>query len=197
MAWLKRLKKIWWVPGCLLFLELVYYFWPRPIQGHIPPHPHVAARRTPNFDKRPKSNALVDAAGRGDILRMKRLLDSGVSPDAGSTGDEGISAMTAAADSGSVPAIQLLMERGADINDEDAWGGNALTDASLSGDVTVVKFLIDHGCDPNANDDGATALGYAEHQLVYPETKAPRENYEAIVRMLKEAGGRQTSPGAL
>jgi len=65
--------------------------------GQEPSPHHVARRVSAPFDKRPKSDALVRAAGAGDLIKMKKLLKSGVSPDADSTGDEGESALSAAA----------------------------------------------------------------------------------------------------
>lgn len=79
--------------------------------------------------------------------------------------------------------------RGADVNDDDSWGGNALVKASLFGQVDTVKLLIEHGADPNMEDDGVTALDYASHQLIAPETKAPPQNYRTIVALLQANGG--------
>lgn len=157
-------------------------------------HSHIAARRSPTFVNRPKSDELVEAASHGHFVRMKELLASGVSPGADSDGDDGVSALSAAASNGQLAATQLLLSKGADVNDDDFWGGNALVGASLFGHVEVVRLLLAHGADPNMQDDGVTALDYASHQLIAHETAAPLENYFTIVRLLKDAGAQSSNP---
>jgi hypothetical protein len=168
---------------CALMVGLL--FWP--LGGS--PH-RVAPRTSPPFDGRPKSDELVKAAGAGDLGTMKKLLDSGASPNAGSGGDdEGVSALSAAASSGQLSAVKLLLDRGADVNADDFWGGNALVGASLWGNVEIVRLLVAHGADPNMEDDSVTALDYASHQLVDHQTSAPIGNYKTIVAILKSSGG--------
>ena len=164
--------------------------------GRTKPH-HIATRTSPGFSQRQKCDELVTAAGDGDMKTMKRLLDSGVSPNADNGSDkqgDGISALSNAASCGHLDAVQLLLDRGADVNADDFWGGNALVGASLWGQVDVVKCLIAHGADPNMDDDGASALGYAAHQLVAPENIAPAKNYVEIVRLLKSVGAKSANP---
>src|SRR5579862_7985562 len=115
-------------------------FWPLPDSHH-----RIAPRTSPLFDKRPKSDALVKAAENGDLEAMTKLLDSGVSPNADSSGDEGRSALSEAAAGGHLEAVKLLLARGADVNAEDSWGENALVSASLWGNVDVVRLLISKG----------------------------------------------------
>lgn len=177
-----RAKRVWFALGCCA-LATLYLFWP--LSGTA----HIAPRRSPYFDERPKNDAFVTACGKGDLKTVKKFLDSGVSPDAGSTGDEGISALSAAARDDNLPVVKLLLDRGADVNDDDFWGGNALVGASCFGDVETVKLLIAHGADPNMEDDGVTALDYASHQLIAPQNNVPPQNYRTIVAILQASGG--------
>jgi len=154
---------------------------------------HIAPRTSHPFNNRPTSDALVKAAGEGDLATMKRLLDSGVSPDADSQGDEGISALSAASAGGKIEAVKLLLGRGADVNDDDFWGGNALVGASLFGQVEVVRVLLAHGADPNMEDDGASAIGYASRQLIDHTEKASISDYRLIVKLLKDAGAKASA----
>jgi len=160
--------------------------WTAPLaQAH-----HISPRTSASFSSRPKSDALVKAAGVGDLKTIRKLLRSGVSPNADSKGDEGVSALSAASANGKVETVRFLLNHGADVNADDFWGGNALVGASLDGHVDVVKLLLSHGADPNMEDDGVTALDYASHQLVHHETKAPIHNYQVIVKLLRASGGR-------
>jgi hypothetical protein len=55
----------------------------------------------------------------------------------------------------------------------------------------VVKLLIARGADVNASDDGATALGYASHQLSEKKDAAERDRYDRVVHLLEDAGARE------
>ncbi len=160
-------------------------------------HGYIAPRTSPSFSERPKNHALTDAAEAGDLAKIRKLLDSGVSPDACTSEeeDQGTSALSVAASSGQFEAVKLLLERGADVNADDFLGGNALTGASVTGNVEIVELLVSKGCDPNAVDDGTTALDYASHQLVEHETTAPLSNYRKIVQILETDGARHSAIG--
>ena len=125
-------------------------------------------------------------------------MGAGVSPNSnGGDKEGGVSALSAAASSGHFALVKLLLERGADVNAEDAWGANALVGASDSGNVDTVKLLLARGADPNIDDDGLTALDKALHEILDHETDAPISNYRIIVDMLVSRGARAcifTSP---
>ena len=131
------------------------------------PTRYVAPMRVGDFSTRPRSAALMAAIAANNIVEVKRLLESGVSPDAvesyrGENSDEGASALQVVAALGYLPIAQLLLDHGADINAPNDWGDTALIDASRSGNVAIVKLLVSRGADVNADDDGMTALGYVE-----------------------------------
>jgi ankyrin repeat protein len=63
------------------------------------------------------SAALVDAAARGDVRRVRRLLDRGADIEA--RGSNGRTALTAAAYSGHREVVECLLDRGADIEARD------------------------------------------------------------------------------
>ena len=57
----------------------------------------------------------------------------------------------AAARSGKVPAVKLLLDAGADVNAKETWGGqSALMWAAAQQQPAMVKFLIAHGANVNA-----------------------------------------------
>jgi hypothetical protein len=59
-------------------------------------------------------------------------------------------------------ALQLLLERGADVNTQSGTGWSALTFAAWKGDATLVRMLLNHGANPAAVDKQRwTPLDYA------------------------------------
>ncbi len=153
-------------------------------------HHQIAPRTSSSFENRPVNNDLVKAAAAGNLEIVTHDLDAGVSPNAGTGGEGGVSALSTAASAGQLEVAKLLLDRGADVNADDFWGGNAIVSPSLDGDVEMVKLLLARGGDPNMEDDGVTALDYASHQLLLHETKAPLRNYSQIIRLLKMNGGK-------
>jgi len=63
-----------------------------------------------------------------------------------------------AARSGDTASARLLVEAGADVNDQDAWGVSVLVLAAHSGFRDLVDFLLENGADPNSAAAGFTAL---------------------------------------
>jgi ankyrin repeat protein len=55
--------------------------------------------------------------------------------------------MNEAASKGNEDVVQLLLERGADINAEDHRGWTALHAAAVNGHVDVVRLLLERGAD--------------------------------------------------
>ncbi len=70
----------------------------------------------------------------------------------------GNTALLFAARIGDLASARLLVEGGADVDDQDAWGVSATVSAAHSGYVGLVEFLLDQGADPNAVDAGFSAL---------------------------------------
>lgn len=181
------------LPGIILFGGWVFGCWHKPhdaIFHDRPQRRYVAPVRVGPFGSRPVSTALGDAAERGDLTAVRRLLDAGVSPDAvvPVPGDEGTTALQLAAVGGQLPVVRLLLDRGGDVNAPDQWGGNALTAAVVARQAETVEFLIGRGADVNADDDGATALGYALHQEGSVGNREERMHYQKVILLLRAAG---------
>ncbi|MGO9265654.1 MAG: ankyrin repeat domain-containing protein [Candidatus Binataceae bacterium] len=77
----------------------------------------------------------------------------------------GCGGLTNAASSGDAPAVQALIDKGADVNAKNLAGTTPLIWASQNGHLDVVQLLLDKGADVNAkqNNDGATALMIASY----------------------------------
>ncbi len=67
-------------------------------------------------------------------------------------------ALLFAARVGDLESAKLLVDAGAKVDDEDAWGVSATVLAAHSGFADLVAFLLDRGADPNAAKAGFTAL---------------------------------------
>ncbi|MEI8173572.1 MAG: ankyrin repeat domain-containing protein [Deltaproteobacteria bacterium] len=164
---------------------------------------------------------LYEAAERGDMNGVRKLLDQGA--DINETSENG-TALRAAAATGRIDIMQYLLDRGADINLGAAWW-TPLSAASASGQLEAVRLLLDRGADINAKSPavGYTALWWAAYrgqtkvvQLLLdrgsdccetaarelssydtPLKAAKKHGHDAIVRLLQQAEARQlgtTSP---
>ncbi len=79
-----------------------------------------------------------------------------------STPQGGYTALMFAARAGDAATVQLLLDRGADVNAESAADGSPLVIASSAGHEELALQLLDAGADPMATDAGnMTALHYA------------------------------------
>jgi ankyrin repeat protein len=96
--------------------------------------------------------ALQEAAQRGDVARVARLLGRGA--DVNGADDDGRTALTAAARSGRLDVARLLLSRGADVNKAEPWGATPLMLAAAQGWGDEVELLLRHGADARARAPG-------------------------------------------
>lgn len=90
----------------------------------------------------------------------------------------GFTPLVMATYSSQLPIVKVLLEAGADIDDQAASGNTALMGVCFKGSEEAVQLLLDHGAAVNIqNELGATALIFA---ATYGHT--------AIAQMLLEAG---------
>ena len=98
---------------------------------------------------------LYSAIRANDLAQIKSLLGSGTSANA--EGPDGITPLMAAAETGSVEAMKMLIDRRADVNAKNTYGSTALMWSVT--DPKKVRLLLDHGADVNvAARSGRTAL---------------------------------------
>lgn len=104
---------------------------------------------------------LREAVMMNDVALARARLDEGADPDTGAGTYEGPLLKLAAEDD--QPAIvDLLLDRGADIEATDDLGRRPLLSAASSGRTAVVRRLLDRGADINGDDwSDQTALSEA------------------------------------
>lgn len=120
----------------------------------------------------PKASGLVQAAARGDVGEIDRLLDDGAAIDGeaptplpgaalaaglaqlfpGGPPQIVLTPLLAAVANKQRPAAERLLERGADPNRAHPRYGTAIHAATGAGDVEMLKLLIDRGGDVQARN---------------------------------------------
>ena len=93
------------------------------------------------------------------VFTVRSLLDQGANPNAKDSEIEA-TALLRASSRGHRDCVQLLCERGADVNAKDKEGMTALHRAVVRGNIAVVQLLWKQGANIEANEDrfGNTAL---------------------------------------
>jgi ankyrin repeat protein len=93
---------------------------------------------------------LTQAAVRNDVAALRQLLDDGHKAD---EGGDSWTALIWASRSGSIEAINLLLDSGADVNQPgstgDDWDATPLQHAILARQPAAVRLLLDRGADLN------------------------------------------------
>ena len=113
----------------------------------------------------PEYPPLVVAAEENDLEEVRRLLDSGTDVNENYRGYTALhQAAIESAISGSVALMELLLDRGAKVNAQDADGATPLMYALalniLAADLDGVNLLLNHGANPNI-----TARSQTETQI--------------------------------
>ena len=103
--------------------------------------------------------ALIKAAGKGDIGRVKTLLDLNVNTEM--KDQLGRTALHWAAERRDKDVVELLLEYGADIAAKRDDGSTVLLllhSSAYGGQWEVVKWLVEHGADVTAKGDGGSTV---------------------------------------
>ncbi|XVF60808.1 hypothetical protein PTKIN_Ptkin08bG0077700 [Pterospermum kingtungense] len=89
---------------------------------------------------------LMYMANEGDLEGIKELLDSGTNVNFKDIDCR--TALHVAACQGLTGVVQLLLDRGADVDPNDRWGSTPLADAVYYKNQDVIKLLEKHGAEP-------------------------------------------------
>jgi ankyrin repeat protein len=120
---------------------------------------------------------LLSAASVGNLQLLQQLLDGGLSPDAATSG--GWTALHAAAMAGQLEAMQLLIQRGAQVEGKTLQGCFApLHSAARAGQTAAMQLLL-----------GAKAeVDVADHKDGRPLHHASKAGTVGAVKVLLDAG---------
>ena len=134
----------------------------------------------PEVDDKGKTQScrLQNAAGKGDIVTVTRLLEKGADINYGTRGS--LTALAAASRNYNPTMMKLLLDKGAKV---DAHGGKFVTplgEASSKGQIAAVQLLLENG----ANAD-------------YGIYSASHEGRNAVIELLLEKGARINAHGYL
>ena len=117
--------------------------------------PEASAQPTP-------ASPLVDAAGRGDLAQVQRLLAAGAAIE--QRDGRGSTAVLAATAGDHLEVVRALIARGADVNAQDQRRDSAFLLAGASGYTEIVRATLAAGADlKSTNRYGGTALIPACH----------------------------------
>jgi ankyrin repeat protein len=93
------------------------------------------------------------AARRGDVKTLRRLLTTGADIDARDR--HGQTALMIAAREGHAGVVRFLVEQGADLNHSAKYRLSALMLAVIHGHIDIVRTLVEAGADPAIRGSGA------------------------------------------
>jgi ankyrin repeat protein len=96
-----------------------------------------------SYPSNEKPNTVFDAVLKGDIATLKKLLAEGVAINA--KGEDGYTALMAAASLGRGDMVKILLDANADLNAVNDDGLTAMQVASNNNHAEVVKLLSDAG----------------------------------------------------
>ncbi len=143
----------------------------------------------PNSAGDGKTAPLQAALMQGSNPReTKLLLDAGADPNIADS--MGITPLMRVSQFGDLPSVQVMAEKGADVNAVDTvLKRSVLHYAALSGNTEVVSYLLDHGANAKARDgDGSTPL-----QVAVASSRPPLSEEELRKKVVELAS---TNPAA-
>jgi len=126
--------------------------------------------------------SLIRAANRLDIDAVRTLLDGGADVNflSRNTSSTPLLEATAHAADRSLDMVQLLVERGADVNLRPPGRYSALMRAVRYKSPRTIAYLLEHGADVNVRTDkGESALDWAN-----------QVGNAAIIEQIRQAGGK-------
>ena len=116
------------------------------------------------------NSVLSDVAQRGYLNIVEFLLDVSTSDELGKTELNNALRVALGRNRSRLDIVELLIEKGADINTKSDDGHTLLMSAASCGFVDVVEFLVEKGVDIDAKDSkGRTALMKVKEFGYYPD----------------------------
>jgi ankyrin repeat protein len=111
----------------------------------------------------------IRARSKGDFLEPRFAQGGRGAAAAAEVGSSGFTPLLYAAQQGDVESARILLEAGADVNEETKETGSALVVAAASGQEAFAIFMLERGADPNRVDSyGVSALHFAAREGLGP-----------------------------
>ncbi|XP_031249488.1 poly [ADP-ribose] polymerase tankyrase-like [Pistacia vera] len=139
-------------------------------------------------DTPPHLRELAAAAQLGDVQALRLALDN-LSGSIDEPVEDGDTALHLACLYGYVPCVQLLLERGANMEVRDEDGAIPLHDASAGGFIEIVQFLINSA---NNTERVKRMLETVDAEGDTPLHHAARGEHEDVIRLLLDSGASPT-----
>ena len=121
----------------------------------------MSSRCSPAAHAQNRDQALIGAAGRGDLAAVERLIREGASVAA--RDNRGRTALLVATHGNHVPAARALIAAGADVNAKDDIQDSAFLYAGAEGRTEILKMTLPTADLKSTNRYGGTALIPAAH----------------------------------
>ncbi|KAL4232517.1 Ankyrin repeat domain-containing protein 6 [Mactra antiquata] len=131
------------------------------------------------------SDRLRHSASKGDIEDVSECLQAGAKFD---PDQDGRTALHYAALNGYVDVARFLIEKGCDINLQDASGYTALHRAVSQGHVDVISVLLERSCDINTQDEHGNSAIHEAAWNGYSKTLELLVKYNVHVSVVNKAG---------
>jgi uncharacterized protein len=138
------------------------------------------------FGATPGANDAAAAAAAADRANQQDIIIAGLVGG----GSGGLTPLVFAAREGNLDTAKILVERGADVNQQTEYGWTPLLVATNNRNYRLGAYLLEHGADPNiANKGGWTPLYLAtDNRNIeggdYPVPKPDMDNLEYIKLLL-------------
>ena len=128
---------------------------------------------------------LIAAALNSDTATMEAAIKSGADVN---VAVEGLGPSIVVASLGNYSGVQLLLDRGANINAEDSEGYTALINASVTNSPDMVRLLLSKGANVNAPSN---LMVKGKKAGFTPLMIAKGKGRQEIVKLLTEAGAKE------
>ncbi len=126
------------------------------------------------FREAPPLSPLSQAARQGDVEAIRKIVESGVSPDERKR-SRGWTPLMHAIHQNQERAARALIAAGANVDETSGTGLTALMLAAAYGRTGHVQLLLQHGADPHITKDGLSALDFA---MLGPEGSRPLKFFD-------------------
>jgi uncharacterized protein len=121
-----------------------------------------------------------------------RLLEAGASPKPAPDGS--VDPLRSAIELNSAGAVRMLLDHGADSNQEDALGGRPLQAALDMDHFALAELLLDRGADPWAVDSGGGSLGWSATQPMVRNDASEAAAQRRLADRARRLGWPQPAP---